>query len=74
MKTFFDMLLDDSDRQKIQDAAVKVSESVVKQLSEILVPAIATAAKGVMGDVTLKVGPITIEPIKISVEVGVKEQ
>lgn len=60
-------LLSDGDVSKVRDAISQVIKDAIGQAANVLVPAIAEAAKGTLTCVSVTVGPITIEPIKITV-------
>jgi hypothetical protein len=52
---------------KIQAAASQVIKDAIGQTAAVLVPAIASAVKAAASGVTVTIGPITVEPIKITV-------
>jgi hypothetical protein len=52
---------------KVQGAASQVIKDTIGEVARVLIPAIASAATGALSGVTVTVGPITIEPIKITI-------
>jgi hypothetical protein len=51
----------------IEQATSRVLSAAIHQIATELVPAFARAAKDATSGLTITVGPITIEPIKITV-------
>ncbi len=58
---------DDKDITRIQTATSKVIADAIDQVAAVLLPAITDAVKRSATGITITVGPITIEPIKITI-------
>lgn len=52
--------------------ASKVIADAIQQTASVLVPALAAAGKDAVSGIAITVGPITIDPIKITLEVNAK--
>ncbi len=57
----------DSDVAKIQTATSKVISDAIGQVALVLIPAMSDLLKDATKGITVTIGPITIEPIKIVV-------
>lgn len=57
----------DQDIAKIQAATSAVIGTAIQQATDVLVPAIGNALKNATSGMTVTIGPITIEPIKITI-------
>ncbi len=57
----------DQDVAKVRDAASQVIAGAIEQVASVLVPAVASALKDATSGITVTIGPITIEPIKITI-------
>lgn len=59
--------LSNEDVSKVQTATSKVLSDAIGQIAAVLVPAIGAALKDATSGMTVTIGPITIEPIKITI-------
>ena len=66
------VFIDKTDVINIRDATSQVLKDAIGQIAAVLVPAIAASAKDVAGGIVVTVGPITVEPIKITI--GVQDE
>ncbi len=57
----------DQDVTKIQVATSKVIADAISSVVNVLLPAISKELGGAVSGLTLTIGPITIEPIKITI-------
>ena len=67
--SFVDILVNDKNRTQLQETLTQVSQNIVKQLAEILVPAIGSEVKSLTSGVTVALGPIVVNPIEIHLKV-----
>ncbi len=58
---------DDKDIAKIQEATVQVIAVAIGQIVGVLLPAVTESLKGAAQGITITIGPITIDPIKITI-------
>jgi hypothetical protein len=63
-------LLDDKDLAAVQAASSQVIKDAIGQAAVVLVPAISDALKGAVSGVQVN---ITVEPIKISIDIGERQ-
>lgn len=63
-------ILDDKDIAAVSAAFSQVVKDAIGQTASVLVPALEHAGRNIAGGVSVTIGPIVIEPIKIKLEVG----
>jgi hypothetical protein len=68
------LLIDDKDIDKVQSALSQVVKDAIGQVAAVLVPALAQAASNMLGNITVTIGAIKVDPIEIEISIKPSEK
>lgn len=65
-----DLIANDADLAKLEASCSRIIGGSLQQIVKTLIPAAEESAGRILSKVTIATGPITVEPVKIKVEIG----
>jgi hypothetical protein len=68
------LLIDDKDINKVQSVLSQIVKDAIGQVAAVLVPALAQAASNMLGNITVTIGAIKVDPIEIEISIKPSEK
>ncbi len=65
-----DLIANDQDLAKMEASFTRIGGGLMGQVVNVLLPVVEQSAVRILSQVTITAGPITIEPVKVKVEIG----